>query len=36
MNWGRTVIGDGTGLNQICFTRVIIDEDTGRIIENVE
>ena len=36
MNWGRTVVGDGTGFNQICFTRVIIDEGTGRIIENVE
>ena len=36
MNWGRTVVGDGTGFNQIFFTQVIIEESTGRIIENVD
>jgi hypothetical protein len=35
LNWGRIVIGDDARLNKIFFTQVLINEETGKIIENV-
>ncbi len=32
LKWGRLVMGDNAGFNDLFFTRVIVDEDTGRII----
>ncbi len=32
LNWGRIVMGDDTGFNKLFFTKVTVDEGTGRII----
>jgi len=34
MNWGRSVVAHGVGFNGLFFTKVIIDDDTGRVIND--